>query len=67
MGGAQLMMLEDLLPEEFSDRVEVKGSPCLDVCKDTTHGKPPFVKINDELMSEASVPKVLNRVRELTS
>ncbi len=64
MGAADLITIEDLVAERLRDRVEVKGISCLDLCKDETHGKPPFVIIDGETLAEATLDKVLRRIEE---
>lgn len=63
LGGAQLMMLEDIMPADLKEHVEIVGSTCLQACRD---GKlhPPFVTINDHLMSEASISKIIEYLRQ---
>jgi len=62
MGAADLITIEDLVAEPLRDRVEVKGISCLGLCKDETHGKPPFVIIDGETLAEATLDKVLARI-----
>lgn len=64
LGGAQLMMLEDLIPAEFRDQVEIVGSACLQACRQGGNGQPPFVKINDYLMESASIAKIVDYLRK---
>ena len=64
LGGAQLMMLEDLLPVELKDQVEIVGSNCLQACRQEGSGQPPFVKINDFLMESASIAKSVDYLRK---
>ncbi|MDD3145844.1 MAG: hypothetical protein PHD82_00970 [Candidatus Riflebacteria bacterium] len=64
MGGAQLMMLEDLIPAEFRDQVEIVGSNCLQACRDSSNGQPPFVRINDYLMESASIARIVDYLRK---
>jgi NADH:ubiquinone oxidoreductase subunit E len=65
MGGAQLMMLEDMLPPDLKERVEIVGSPCLEACKGKAGQKPPFVKVNNHLIGEASIPALIEYLRTL--
>lgn len=62
MGAADLIVIEDLLDPAVRDRVEVVGVTCMDLCKDEAHGKPPFVVIDGETLSEATLDKVLGRI-----
>jgi NADH:ubiquinone oxidoreductase subunit E len=63
MGGANLLGLEDELPDELRDRVAVEGSPCLDLCKGGRYGKAPFALVGDRVLCEATVPKILEELR----
>lgn len=67
MGASELMLLEEELPEDLKDKVEIDGVTCMELCKDSKNGKSPFVKIDDEIMSEATLPLVISRIREKIS
>ncbi|MBE9467860.1 MAG: hypothetical protein IMY72_05995 [Bacteroidetes bacterium] len=61
MGGSELQLLAEHLPEKFKKRVDIIGSTCLDYCLDQEkYGKAPFVEINGEVMAEASINKVID-------
>jgi len=62
MGAADLITIEDLLAEPLRERVEIKGVTCIGLCKDEAHGKPPFVIIDGQTLSEATLDKVLRRI-----
>lgn len=59
MGGSDLLMLEEHLPEELKDRVSIEGCSCLGFCEDRDKGKAPFVEINGELLGGATIPVIL--------
>jgi hypothetical protein len=46
--------------------VEIEGASCLEFCKEQMgkegRGKSPFIKINDEVISEASVQSALEKI-----
>lgn len=66
MGGAQLAGIADRLPEEWKDRVTVKGMRCIGACQQAgVYGRAPFVRVNDELIAEADEGKVLNAIRSI--
>jgi NADH:ubiquinone oxidoreductase subunit E len=67
MGASDILLLEENLPASLKDRVEISGATCLAHCKDIKNGKPPFVTINGDVMAQASLPKVLNRLREIVN
>lgn len=65
MGSAQLAGLSDRLPEEWKDRVTVKGMRCVGACQQTDrYGRAPFVRVNGELISEADEGKVIASIRK---
>jgi len=65
MGGSNLQELIDTIPRKYGDKVEVNGSTCLEMCsQNTEYSKAPYVRVNDEIISEATVEKVLEKINE---
>lgn len=64
MGGSELQLLEDHLSEEVLAQVDIQGSPCLDCCNREDSAKAPFVKVNERIVSEASITKVVEVIVE---
>ena len=65
MGGSEILLLEEHLPEHLKGKVQITGTTCLDYCHDDANGNAPFVEINGVAMSEANVPKVITYLEEL--
>lgn len=60
MGSANLQELIELVPRKYGDKVNVEGSPCLGLCSvDWEFSKAPYVKVDDEIIKEATVEKVI--------
>ena len=60
MGSSNLQELLDLVPKKYGDDVDVAGSPCLGLCSiDWEFSKAPYVKVNNEVIKEATVEKDL--------
>ena len=60
MGSSNLQELIELVPKKYGDDVEVAGSRCLGLCSiDWEFSKAPYVKVNNEVIKEATVEKVL--------
>ena len=59
LGGGDLLLLPDKLPPELKQRVEITGTPCIGLCQQHTGKKPPFVKIDDTVIDEANIQKVI--------
>jgi NADH:ubiquinone oxidoreductase subunit E len=66
MGASEIMLLEEELPANLREKVEIEGITCMNECKNAGRGKAPFVKINGEVMSSASTVAVIDRIIELT-
>ena len=64
MGGSELQLLGDYLPESLTDRVEIRGATCLDFCNQEGKGKAPFVLVGDELVTGATVAKVVETIKQ---
>ena len=65
MGSSNLQELLDLVPRKYGDKVEVMGVPCLGMCSiNWEFSKAPYVKVDDDLVSEATVEKVLAAIEE---
>ncbi len=60
MGGSNLQELNDIIPQRYGDKVEVSGSNCLNLCSiHWEYSKAPYVKVDEEVVTEATVEKVL--------
>lgn len=65
LGAFRLSTLEEELPEDLRDQVEVVGSACLELCHDRNYGNAPFVRINGErIVDNATIEKVIEAIRE---
>jgi len=65
MGGANLQELNDIIPRKYGDKVEVNASPCLNLCSiNWEYSKAPYVKVNDDIITEATVEKVLEIIEK---
>ncbi len=65
LGADKLMRMETLLPEEFRERVEITGVPCLNVCMEESICRAPFVRINGVPHAQATVESVFEEIRKL--
>ncbi|MGI6524158.1 MAG: hypothetical protein ACOX2O_02545 [Bdellovibrionota bacterium] len=60
MGSSNLQELMEIIPSRYGDKVEVVRSPCLSLCAvNWEYSKAPYVRIDDEVISEATIEKVL--------
>lgn len=63
MGAGDLLNLAEKLSAEEMEKLQIKGSPCLGFCKSEGRGRPPFIFLDGELVSEATMDKVLPLIR----
>ena len=65
MGSSNLQELIETVPAKYGDKVEVSGVPCLGLCSiDWEFSKAPYVKVDDDVIKEATVEKVLKAIDE---
>ena len=63
MGSSNLHELTELAAKKYGDKVEVTGSPCLGFCSvNWEYSKAPYVKVDEEVIAEATVDKVLAEI-----
>ena len=63
MGGANLQELNETISEKYGDKVELTASNCLGLCSiNWEYSKAPYVKVNEEVVSEATVEKVIAEI-----
>ena len=63
MGASNLQELMDLVPKKYGDKVELTGVPCLGLCSiDWKFSKAPYVKVDDDVIKEATIDKVLEAI-----
>lgn len=61
MGSPNLKKLMEVVPKEFGDKVEIVGVTCLGMCsEDGECSKAPYVKVDDTVVKDATVEKVLD-------
>jgi NADH:ubiquinone oxidoreductase subunit E len=71
MGGSDLLLLEEQLPDELKAVTEIESLPCIGACKRAEYGKTqsdyaPFAHINGKVIEQASARKIIDCLRGLT-
>ncbi|WP_439185584.1 (2Fe-2S) ferredoxin domain-containing protein [Carboxylicivirga taeanensis] len=64
MGGAELHLLNECLPEGLKDKVSIEGSACFGKCN-TDEKKHPCVLINGQELNNASTQKIIKQLLTL--
>jgi NADH:ubiquinone oxidoreductase subunit E len=72
MGGSDLLLLEEQLPDDLKAITRIEGSTCMGYCERSEQGKhksdcAPFVRINGELIEQANVQKIIDYLRGLNA
>ena len=62
MGGANLRAVIEGLSDEERQCVDISYSPCLGLCDNA--GEPPYIKLNDKIISGVSKVGLMNIIRE---
>jgi len=68
MGGSELLLLEEQLPDDLKAITDIEGSPCIGTCKRSEYGKTqsdhaPFVQIDGEVIEQANTQKIIDYLR----
>ncbi len=63
MGGSDLPLLSEFLPEELKNEVIVEGTTCFGSCNDNDEQKPPFAVVDGVIISEATFPKIIEQIK----
>ena len=62
-GASNLQELMDIVPQRYHNKVEVLGVPCLGLCSiDWEKSRAPYVKIDEDVITDATVEKVINEI-----
>lgn len=67
MGASELMLLSEKLPEDLKDKVEISGSTCIEKCKSGSASHPPYVTINGDVIENANLPSVIERISQIAA
>lgn len=68
MGGDVVKSILDTLAERYTDKVEIVSVRCFETChKQDSFSKAPYVYVDDEVISSASVEKVINAIESKLS
>ena len=66
MGAPQIQALEFAAPEDIVDKIDVTEVRCMNHCSQGKgYNKGPFVEINGEVIQEATLEKVVAKIRDL--
>ena len=66
MGAPQIQALEFSAPADIADKIEVVEVRCMNHCnKGSAYNKGPFVEVDGELIEEATMEKVVAKIREI--
>ena len=64
LGASKLLNLENEMPADWKDKIDIRALPCLNLCESENLGGAPYVKIDDDIVAQATVEKVLAAIRK---
>lgn len=65
MGGSDLLLLEEDLPERFRGRVRIRGARCLEVCHAGRCEEAPYALIDGRPLARATRARLLEHLDRL--
>jgi len=68
MGGSELLLLEEELPDDLKAITEIEGSPCSGICNRSEYSgaqadHAPFAQVDGKIIEQASVQKIIECLR----
>lgn len=60
MGASKLQEFDTFIPKKWSEYLDIRTKSCLDLCKNNEFTKSPYVLVDDEVISEATVEKIID-------
>ena len=64
MGSSKFQDFEDRIPQKQRGFVDVRAQSCLNLCQNNEYSRSPYVMVDDEVISEADVEKVLHVIEK---
>ena len=64
MGGQEILALEDSFPDTWRGAVQVKATACLGQCDKKGQGHGPYVRLDGEIIRDASPDAVMAKLEE---
>lgn len=64
LGAGRLMTIENELPSEWSEEVEIQIFPCLNLCMSEDLEGAPYVRIDGEIVAKATPERIITLLRE---
>jgi NADH:ubiquinone oxidoreductase subunit E len=65
MGGADFFEIESKVSELYGNKVKVKASPCMGFCEGDDKQNPPCVTINNHLIPDATIEKIIYQLKQI--
>ena len=59
MGASKLQDLKTLIPPRYKSFAQVEYKACMNLCKEMDDLKAPFVKVGDEVVTQATLEKII--------
>ena len=65
LGSNNLLSIEEEMPAELSGKAEIVAVPCLELCNDSNLAGAPYVRINGDILEQATQEKIFNKIYEI--
>ena len=65
LGANRLLNIENEMPSDLRGRAEVRALPCMGLCNEKELSGAPYVKLNGEVIENATAEKIYEKMRAL--
>lgn len=67
MGSSKLQNFEEIMPRSWKEFVDIRLKPCLNLCQNNKYNKSPYVTIDEEVLTEVTLEKLLDAIEKKLS
>jgi len=62
MGSSKLQNFDEFIPKKWKEFLDIKTHPCLNLCQNNEYTKSPYVMINDEVLTQVTIEKLIDAI-----
>ena len=65
LGANRLLNIENEMPADLRSQTDVRALPCLGLCSDKELAGAPYVRLNGQIIAQATAEKIYEKMRAL--
>lgn len=65
LGANRLLNIENEMPSDLRGKIDVRALPCMGLCNEKELSGAPYVKLNGQVIENATAEKIYAKMREI--